>query len=158
MITPVSCLFLILECKGNELHMQQQITISLTSYHVHNYKNTIIKKFLIFLIIVAMTTLGDCRLHNCFIYFWYRSICIIDNGASRRRTRNTRFQTRRADHSTTSMCSLQTAQLFQSSRFHQCSEVYMARYQNYEYTLSKIFITCDTYTSILALVNKPDLP
>ena len=39
-------------------------------------------------------------------FFYYRSICIIDDGASRRRTRNTRFRARRADHSTTSMCNL----------------------------------------------------
>ena len=31
----------------------------------------------------------------------YRSICIIGNGASRRRTRNACFRDRRADHSTT---------------------------------------------------------
>ena len=40
----------------------------------------------------------------CFIFFFCRSICIIDDGASRRRARNTRFRARRADHSTTSMC------------------------------------------------------
>ena len=34
-------------------------------------------------------------------FFFYRSICIIDNGASRRRARNARFRDRRADHSTT---------------------------------------------------------
>ena len=33
--------------------------------------------------------------------FYYRSRCIIDDGASRRRTRNTRFQAKRANHSTT---------------------------------------------------------
>ena len=33
------------------------------------------------------------------LFFFYRSICIIDDGASRRRTRNTRFRARRADHS-----------------------------------------------------------
>ena len=33
-----------------------------------------------------------------------RSTCIIDDGASRRRTRNARFRDRRDDHSTTSMC------------------------------------------------------
>ena len=38
------------------------------------------------------------------LYFYYRIICIIDNGASRYRTRNARFRARRADHSTTSMC------------------------------------------------------
>ena len=32
-----------------------------------------------------------------FFYFYYRGICIIDNGASRRRTRNARFRARRAD-------------------------------------------------------------
>ena len=37
-----------------------------------------------------------------FFLFYYRSICIIDNGASRRRTRNTRYRARRADHPTTS--------------------------------------------------------
>ena len=37
-----------------------------------------------------------------FLFFYYRSICIIDNGASRRRTRNARFRARRADHSTIS--------------------------------------------------------
>ena len=37
--------------------------------------------------------------------FYYIGIRIIDNGASRRRTRNARFRARRADHSTTSMCS-----------------------------------------------------
>ena len=37
-----------------------------------------------------------------FCYLFYkRSICIIDNGASRRRTRNARFRARHADHSTT---------------------------------------------------------
>ena len=37
--------------------------------------------------------------------FAKRSICIIDNGASRRHpTRNSRFRARRADHSTTSIC------------------------------------------------------
>ena len=40
------------------------------------------------------------------IFFLYRSICIIDNGASRRRPQNARFRARRADHSTTSMCLL----------------------------------------------------
>ena len=40
-----------------------------------------------------------------FSFFYYRSICIIDNGASRRRTRNVRFRDGRADHLTTSMCS-----------------------------------------------------
>ena len=35
-----------------------------------------------------------------FFFFYYRSTCIIDHGASRRRTRNARFR----DHSTTSMC------------------------------------------------------
>ena len=39
-----------------------------------------------------------------FFLFYYRSICIIDNGASRRRTRNARFRAGRADHSPTSMC------------------------------------------------------
>ena len=43
---------------------------------------------------------------NLFIFFYKRSICIIDNGVSRRRTRNARFRARRADHSTTSMCIL----------------------------------------------------
>ena len=46
------------------------------------------------------------RPHSCafaifllFILFFYkRSICIIDNGASRRRTRNARFPAIRADH------------------------------------------------------------
>ena len=28
------------------------------------------------------------------------------------------------------------------AKFYQCSEVYVARHQNYEYTLSEIFITC----------------
>ena len=37
-----------------------------------------------------------------------QGICIIDDGTSRRRTRNARFQTRRADHSTTSMCNCGT--------------------------------------------------
>ena len=37
------------------------------------------------------------------LFFYYRSICIIDSGASRRRTRNARFRARRADHSTTSI-------------------------------------------------------
>ena len=32
------------------------------------------------------------------VTFYYRSICIIDNGASRRRTRNACFRARRADH------------------------------------------------------------
>ena len=31
-------------------------------------------------------------------------MCIIDKGASKRRTQNTHFRARRADHSTTSMC------------------------------------------------------
>ena len=35
------------------------------------------------------------------LIFYYRSICIIDNGASRHRTQNARFRVRRADHSTT---------------------------------------------------------
>ena len=39
-----------------------------------------------------------------FFIFCCRNICIIDNGASRRRTRNARLRARRADHSTTSMC------------------------------------------------------
>ena len=47
-----------------------------------------------------------------FYFFYYRSICIIDSGASRRRTRNARFQARRADHSTTSMCHLETEKVF----------------------------------------------
>ena len=37
------------------------------------------------------------------LFFYYRSICIIDNGASKHRTRNARFRARRADHSTTSI-------------------------------------------------------
>ena len=40
------------------------------------------------------------------IYLVHRSICIIDNGASRHRTRNARFRVRRADHSTTSIPSM----------------------------------------------------
>ena len=28
--------------------------------------------------------------------------------------------------------------------FRQCSEVYVARFQKYEYTLSEIFVTCGT--------------
>ena len=41
---------------------------------------------------------------SCFsflfiFFFYYRSICIIDDGASRRRTRISRFRARRADHS-----------------------------------------------------------
>ena len=36
-----------------------------------------------------------------FYFFYKRSICIIDNGVNRRRTRNARFRARRADHSTT---------------------------------------------------------
>ena len=47
--------------------------------------------------------------------------------------------------------------------FGQC--VYVTRFQNYEYTLSEIFITWDTWQipnqaniSILALANIPDLP
>ena len=39
-------------------------------------------------------------------FFYYKSICIIDNGASRHRTRNARFRVRRADHSTTSILQL----------------------------------------------------
>ena len=39
-------------------------------------------------------------------FLLYRSICIIDDGASRRRTRNSRFRARRADHSTTSRLTL----------------------------------------------------
>ena len=35
------------------------------------------------------------------LFFYYRIICIIDDGASRRRTRISRFRARRADHSTT---------------------------------------------------------
>ena len=35
-----------------------------------------------------------------FIFFYYTSTCIIDDGASRCRTRNARFRTRRADHLT----------------------------------------------------------
>ena len=34
-------------------------------------------------------------------FFYYRSICIIDIGASNHRTRNARFRARSADHSTT---------------------------------------------------------
>ena len=50
-----------------------------------------------------------------FFFFNYRIICIIDNGASRRRTRNARFRVRRADHSTTSMCDVK-AYLSDSNR------------------------------------------
>ena len=39
-------------------------------------------------------------LHCVADFFYYRSTCIIDNGAHRRRTRNARFRARRADHST----------------------------------------------------------
>ena len=42
---------------------------------------------------------GLRKRHNCRNSL--RSICVIDNGASRRRTRNARFRARRADHSTT---------------------------------------------------------
>ena len=37
----------------------------------------------------------------CYLFYisYKRSICIIDNGASRRRTRNARFPARHADHS-----------------------------------------------------------
>ena len=38
-----------------------------------------------------------------FFFFYYIGIRIIDNGGSRRRTRNARFRARRADHSTTSI-------------------------------------------------------
>ena len=38
---------------------------------------------------------------SIFFFFYYIGIRIIDNGASRRRTRNARFRARRADHSTT---------------------------------------------------------
>ena len=34
-----------------------------------------------------------------FFFYYYIGIRIIDNGASRRRTRNARFRARRADHS-----------------------------------------------------------
>ena len=37
-----------------------------------------------------------------FNFFYYRSICIMDNDSSRRRTRNACFRARRAYHSTTS--------------------------------------------------------
>ena len=33
-----------------------------------------------------------------FFFVYYRSTCIIDDGASRRRTRSARFRDRRADH------------------------------------------------------------
>ena len=36
--------------------------------------------------------------------FYFRSLCIIDNGASRRRTTYACFRARRANRSTTSMC------------------------------------------------------
>ena len=39
-----------------------------------------------------------------FFNFYYRGVRIIDNGVSKRRTRNARFRARRADHSTTCMC------------------------------------------------------
>ena len=36
---------------------------------------------------------------DIFLFFYYhRSTCIIDNGASKRRTQNTHFRARRADH------------------------------------------------------------
>ena len=44
------------------------------------------------------THLGDS---HAIYFFYYRSICIIDDGASRGRTRNARFRARRTDHSTT---------------------------------------------------------
>ena len=42
-------------------------------------------------------------LTTCLFFYFYRSICIIDIGASKHRTRNARFRARRADHSTASM-------------------------------------------------------
>ena len=48
---------------------------------------------------------------------YYRGICIIDNGASRRRTRNARFRARRADHSTTSMQIFPLLQILASSLY-----------------------------------------
>ena len=44
-----------------------------------------------------------CKCYFFFFFLYYIGIRIIDNGASRRRTRNARFRARRADHSTTSM-------------------------------------------------------
>ena len=50
----------------------------------------------------ALTTRPPpCAIFFFFFVLSYRSICIIDNGVSRRRTRKARFRDRRADHSTT---------------------------------------------------------
>ena len=59
-------------------------------------------KFLIFQqISVQLQNASNRGIASSFlIFFYYRSICIIDSGASRRRTRNARFRARRADHST----------------------------------------------------------
>ena len=55
----------------------------------------------------ALTTRPLADIATVLIIFSYRSICIIDGGASRRRTRNSRFRARRADHSTTWILSVQ---------------------------------------------------
>ena len=54
-----------------------------------------------------------------FLFFYYRSICIIGNGASKRRTRTARFSARRADNSTTSYSYIQSDKplRFQSFNF-----------------------------------------
>ena len=64
-----------------------------------------------------------------FFFLFYRSICILGNGASRRRTPNARLRARRADHSTSTTIAVLSA----------------ANFQIYEYNLSEIFITCGTY-------------
>ena len=46
---------------------------------------------------VELKTLGSCVLTSLTTI--KRSICLIDDGASRRRNRNVRFRARRADHS-----------------------------------------------------------
>ena len=48
---------------------------------------------------------------------------IIDNGASRRRTRNAQFRARRADHSTTSMCRLKLIKKDRRNGEHRKSRV-----------------------------------
>ena len=76
------------------------------------------------------------------VFFYFRSICFLDNDVSKHQTRNARFRARRADHSTTSMCFSEPDATLMMALVG--VELECVRLQNYEYILSEIFITCGT--------------
>ena len=52
---------------------------------------------------IGNNTTAESATVSTFFFFYYTSICIIVNGAGKRRTPNARFRARRAVHSSTSM-------------------------------------------------------